>query len=387
MIHSTIRVAIQEPSLAKYRVPVFRELANRPGIEVFLAYGNRAGLTNVPPDGFEGQMFPLRRAKLGPIPIYWHAPQITMARKSICDVLIYNWNSQYLSLVPGLLRAKVSGVATICWGHGYSKHERWAKLKLRSAIARLADATLFYNQTAASMYIEDLGFSNDRVFVAQNSLDQQSITAAKSYWMNNLATLERFQAQQGLTPGQVVLFVSRLHPDNRLELLVQATARLVDRFPNLRTVIVGKGDNEIERLRQLAATLQIESRIIFTGPIYDEQELGKWFLSATVFCYPVNIGLSLLHAFGYGLPVITSDDSRRQNPEIEAFADGTNGLFYRDGDIEHLSAQIGQVLGDAGLQTRLSEQAQQTIDQRFNIPAMVDGLESAIRFAFERKNG
>ena len=39
------------------------------------------------------------------------------------------------------------------------------------------------------------------------------------------------------------------------------------------------------------------------GSIYDEIELAPWFLTADAFVYPENIGLSILHAFGYGLPV------------------------------------------------------------------------------------
>ena len=46
-----------------------------------------------------------------------------------------------------------------------------------------------------------------------------------------------------------------------------------------------------------------------------------------VVCYPVNIGLSLLHAFGFGLPVVTGNDIGSHNPGIETLLGAAD--YYR----------------------------------------------------------
>ena len=125
-----------------------------------------------------------------------------------------------------------------------------------------------------------------------------------------------------------MLYVSRLDPDNRLDLAIQAVHQLQAEFPTLQFVAIGKGDAERQRLEKLVAHLDLAHQVRFLGPIYDELELAPWFLTADLFCYPQNIGLSLLHAFGYGLPVITSDHVESQNPEIEALRHGENGMLY-----------------------------------------------------------
>jgi glycosyltransferase involved in cell wall biosynthesis len=94
----------------------------------------------------------------------------------------------------------------------------------------------------------------------------------------------------------------------------------------------------------------------------------------------VNIGLSLLHAFGYGLPVVTSDHVKAHNPEIEAFDDGFNGLYYRDGDVESLSQSLERVLIDKPLANKLSDNAKRTVSEKYNLFRMVDGMEAAIRY-------
>ena len=114
---------------------------------------------------------------------------------------------------------------------------------------------------------------------------------------------------------------------------------------------------------------------------YNEEALAPWFLCADAFCYPANIGLSILHAFGYGLPVVTSDRVEAQNPEIEALRHEENGLLYADGDARALAGALKMLFDDRGLRQRLSRAARATVCDRYNIARMVDGMEAAVRCA------
>jgi len=381
----SIRVAVQQPSLAKYRVPVFRELASRPGIRLSLYYGDRRGLFNETPEDLDCHLAHLYRWKFGPLPITWHQPQWSLASGKHCDVLVLTWNTQYLSLIPGLRRARRAGVGTVVWGHGYSKQERPTKLWLRKKVALMADAVLFYNRTTADRYINELNFPAERVFVAPNSIDQTPIQEATRYWQARPHDLRTFQDEHQLAPDQTLLFVSRLHPDNRLDLLVDALPQLIADFPRLKAVIVGKGDDEQNRLLGLAQKNEVADRLIFTGAIYDETELARWFLSSAIFCYPANMGLSILHAFGYGKPIVTTGNLQSHGPEIDAFQDGTNGLFYRDGDAGDLATTIRRILADELMKRKLQKGAMETVKNRFNIGEMVSNMEAAIRFAKHRQ--
>ena len=373
-----IRVVLQQPALVRYRVPVFRELANRPGIDLRLVYAEYPGLPNVQPDGFVGEFIPLRRFELRGQEIYWHSAQWRYATKEHADVLILSWNSRYASLIPTLLRARFNGVKTVVWGHGVSKKESRVSFGLRSLLARMANAVLFYNHTNAKVFT-DQGFDPRRVFVALNSLDQSIIQAARQEWLDDPARLRAWQREKGLLDKPVVLFVSRLDVNNRLGLLVDAAQHLVAWNDEVRIVIVGAGE-DAENLKRRIAEKHLEKHVLMVGAVYEEKQLAPYFLSAQAYCYPRNIGLSILHAFGYALPVVTGDDYKSHNPEIEALRPNENGLLYRDGDAEALAATLRTILQDPALARRMGEAAHRTVLERFSVKIMVDGFESAIRY-------
>jgi len=269
------------------------------------------------------------------------------------------------------------------WGHGLSKRESALRSVPRRAAAQLADAALFYTRGAADRWVGQWRWDPRRVFVAPNSLDQGPIQAARRHWLDRPGELAEFRRRHGLEKGPVVLFVARLDAGRRVDLLLEAAVRMRPAYPGLRIVVIGAGPAE-DDLRAQAQRLGLSESVHFAGAIYDEMQLAPWFLSATAMCFPANIGLSLLHAFGYGLPVVTSDRRQAHGPEIEALRDGGNGLLCGDGDAGSLAEALRRIADDPALRQRLSGEALRTVDEQYTLGNMVDGLEAAIRFAAGR---
>ncbi|MBC7835499.1 MAG: glycosyltransferase family 4 protein [Phycisphaerales bacterium] len=320
-------------------------------------------------------------------PAYWHHVAWEEAGPGGPDVLVLPWDVHYLNTVPALRRAASSGVATLLWGHGYSKNEQPWRRWVRDGLARLADGVVLYNQSAADALMarqRPLG----GVYVAPNSLDQAPIQASRRYWRDHREELAAFQQAHSLSGVPVLLFVSRLTGHNRVAMLIEAAAELRKRHRGLRVAIVGDGPGRAP-LEEKARELSISDAVSFVGPQYDEQALGAWFMSADVLCYPVNIGLSILHAFGYGVPVVTSNRIENQNPEIEALRAGENGLLYEHGSVGGLTRTLDMLLSDAPLRERLGAGALATVTNAgvFTLDRMVDGLERAIRGARDGATG
>lgn len=375
----TLRVAIQQPALPEYRVPVFKELSERAGLDLTIYYSDKPDSpTNAKHIPFHAKYARMYTVKIGSRSMLWHTPQVSCATRQCCDALILSWDLHYLSLIPALLRAKANGVRTILWGHGYSKKESGFRLRLRDWVGKLADAILLYDQATAQRFIER-GFKPNNVFVAPNAIDQAPIQEAKQYWLDRPEKLEAFKQERGLDAGPVILFVSRLEQANRLDLLIEALALTSDQLPTAQALIIGKGDEEERRLKILAQQQGVIDRIRFLGPIYKEQELAPYFLSSQAFCYPANIGLSILHAFGYGLPVITSDNAEAQNPEISSLKNNENGLVYANDNSGDLAKKILYLLqGNTEMHNYLSSNASDTASTQYSISKMVDGFEMAL---------
>lgn len=369
-------VDLFQPALPHYRLPIFLALAGQAGLDLTVHYGQVKDLSNAPAVGFQARPSAQWRFSLWGEELVLDPGWLALAWSARGRVQLFPWDLRHVLLVPALVLARLRGNGTVLWGHGYSKRRSLWRRLLRDAVGRLADAVLLYNHAAASRLAEG-GLDPARVFVAPNTMDQTDIQAARARCLERPQRLPEFRAANGVPGGPIVLFCSRLEKANGVEALIRAHALLLARRPDARLVIIGQGPDQL-RLRRLTLRLKLQERVLFLGAVYGQRELAPWFLAASVFCYPTNIGLSLLHAFGYGLPVVTSDKLDAQNPEIEALHDGKNGLLYRDGDVADLAAVLERILDDPALGRRLGAEARRTALEDYPVANMVRGLHDAL---------
>lgn len=368
------RLTIVQPSLPKYRVGPFSQLARRPNVRLRVIYGDSGTLPNIKNVDFEAELQKHTIRRVMGHPLYWHQAHLDEATPERCDVLFMTWDVHFLSLLPAIRRARKRGVKVVLWGFGYGTRENKFRRSLRNFLGRRADALLVYNHESRRRLLED-GFDPDRVFVALNTVDTSEATAAAEEWRSAPEQLAAYQAEHDLTP-HTLLHVSRWVPARRVELLFEAVSRLKPRFPDVRLVLVGKRHDRPEA-RALAERLGIADAIQFTGPIYDEQELAPLFLSSRAMVFADYIGLGLQHAFAYGLPVVTHGDRRAHAPEVEALVEEETGLMFPPGNVDAIAKQLARLLGDDELFTRLSSNARDVMRERFTLANMVDGFVAA----------
>lgn len=382
-----------QPTLPKYRIPVFRDLASRPGIELLVCHGKMKGIPLEKADGFSARSHPYRSISAPGGGFEWHSPPIGLLSRRNIDVAVLQWNIRFLSLPSTVLRCRLAGIPVVLWGHGYSKQESHAKASLRRWVGSWGDAVVVYNRSTADSLVV-AGLPRDRTFVALNALDPEPIAQACAALRANPAALAEHAKAIWSIPGQEfqpssgprLLHVSRLNEANRLDRALHAIAALRGTYPHIKLVVVGAGADE-QPLRALAAHLSIENHITFTGAIYADEILAPYFLTAHQFIYPENIGLSLNHAMAHGLPVITSDRIEAQNPEIEALRHEYNGLLYAHGDDAAFRKAIVRLHLGSDFRRTLADAAWNTIHGRYTITRMVDGLEAAIRYAVASRKG
>ncbi|MEM9166847.1 MAG: glycosyltransferase family 4 protein [Planctomycetota bacterium] len=377
-----IRVLMQQAAMPAFRVPYYRSLARRPGIDLTVLYGTM-DLPNVEPEGFKAEHRLVKRLPGG---LFWDGEHLKRLTKGGWDALSMAWNTRYLSLFVGLRRARKLGVGTVVWGHGYSKSEGPFRAWLRYKAGQMADAVVLYSESVAADYVKR-GMPKEKVFVALNSLDPTPIQEARNAILADPDAQQAFEAEHGLAGPEgkrpVILYVSRLDPNNRVPMLVEATKKLLPEFPDLKTVLIGKGP-DLDNVRATIDRLGMQGHVLAPGAVYGEDKVGRYFVAADVFCYPANIGLSILHAMNHALPVVTCDKIDAQNPEIEALRDGENGLLYNDGDLDDMAGKLRTLLADHELRQRLSAEAHRTATERYNTDRMADGMEAALRFAHGR---
>ena len=187
--------------------------------------------------------------------------------------------------------------------------------------------------------------------------------------------------QHGLKNKLLILSCARLDKKNRFEFFIDCLPDLIKQYPDLVWCVIGKGEEE-NILKNKASSLGIDAYIKWLGAIYKQEELAPWFMSSRLLVHPGSIGLSLMHAMGYGLPVVTHNNLDMQMPEIAALDDGYNGVLYREHNMDSLIAGINRVLCDIDLTNTLSKNSRATVESRFNTRIMAENfmkLEGEIR--------
>ncbi len=109
---------------------------------------------------------------------------------------------------------------------------------------------------------------------------------------------------------RILLFLSRIHPTKGCDILVEAFSRVCTVDRSLHLVIAGPDQVGWRRqLQEQCRSLDIDSRVTFTGPVYEDQ---KWCLLQHAEAFVVashndNFNVAMAEALSAGLPVVITD--------------------------------------------------------------------------------
>lgn len=382
-----IRVYIAQPVVPRYRVPLFAELAAQPDLQVEVHAsptfpGAPASVTDLP--SFACVKHPCIRLLGGAA--MWQRHMRLPDHFRTGDVLIINGNPRIFSNAHLVWQARRRGVAVIWWGHGWSATSRPWRAAIRERLMKVADLILLYTDVEARNLRERVRLRRP-VMAANNALDQRPIAAAMASWSE--PQIAEFRRAHGLHQDFTLLFCGRLRaqpPSCDLDVALRAMPILLERNPDYRLIIIGDGEDG-PRLRALSAQLKIDHAVTWLGPVYEESELTPWFLVASCFVYPGSIGLSLLHAFGYGLPVVTHSTARLHGPEFAALQEGINGLLFPRGDAVELARVVHEICTQHEMRLRMSRAASAAVAGTYSLSSMVEQFVAAIRQASALKLG
>ena len=137
-----------------------------------------------------------------------------------------------------------------------------------------------------------------------------------------------------------ILFVGRVTGEKKLDVLLRAFAQLPSGL-NATLEIVGGGD-QLNNLRNLAASLGLKSRVTFSGYV-TEQQLKATLSEAKVFAMPSIAELqsiATMEAMASGLPIVGANAMAL--PHL--VHDGENGFLFTPGDVDELAQKLERVL-------------------------------------------
>jgi len=358
-----LHIGIQQRVLPVYRIPFFDKLAEQYLGKVSVFYGlprsHEMLETNAVPQialhtrgrnlhFFSGQFY-----------LCWQFGFIQWLQSWQPDVLIMEANPRYPNSRRAIRWIKNHHRKVIGWGLGSPTTKGFfGKLRMnqRRKFVQPFDALITYSQQGAEEY-SALGFPKERIFVAPNA-------AAARPTISPPKRPLKFELNQ-----PQVLFVGRLQERKRVDMLIEACAKLSQEVqPQLH--IVGDGPAK-STLLQLAQACYPGTK--FYGAMHGK-ELAALFQKADLFVLPGTGGLAVQEAMSYALPVIVGEADGTQSDLVRP----ENGWVLNTGDVEVLARIMAEALHDIAALRKKGSASFAIVRDDVNIETMLAAFEKAI---------
>ena len=270
------------------------------------------------------------------------------------DVIHYHAEGPCVPL-PLARRAGIRTVATI---HGLDwQRAKWGRLAStyikmgERAAAAKADGLVVLSKSAQS-YFED-AYGRSATFIPNGIEPKQPrpVNQIKEKW--------------GLDEGSYLLYLGRLVPEKRPELLIDAFKGL---DTDKKLVIAGGGSDTSEYEASLREAAQGDPRILFTGFVSGEP-LEELYSNCYAYVLPSDVEgmpMSLLEAMAHGRCCVTSDI-----PECADVLAG-NGVTFEKGSADSLRATLQGLLADSGRGRVLGGAAKAHVEKSYNWDSVVE---------------
>ena len=270
------------------------------------------------------------------------------------DVIHYHAEGPCVPL-PLARRAGIRTVATI---HGLDwQRAKWGRLASayikmgERAAAAKADGLVVLSKSAQS-YFED-AYGRSATFIPNGIEPKQPRPASQ------------IKEKWGLDEGSYLLYLGRLVPEKRPELLIGAFEKL---DTDKRLVIAGGGSDTSEYEATLREAAQDDPRVLFTGFV-NGVPLEELYSNCYAYVLPSDVEgmpMSLLEAMAFGRCCVTSDI-----PECADVLAG-NGVTFDKGSADSLQSALQGLLADNTCAAALGAAAKAHVEKTYNWDSVVE---------------
>jgi glycosyltransferase involved in cell wall biosynthesis len=300
-------------------------------------------------------------AELKDIP--WYAQEFLATRPRV----VHAW-LDYTNVKAGLAAALI-GVPRIVLStrsvapNNFALFQPYMREAYRVLAANPTVCLLNNSQAGARDYERWLGLPRGTFKVVRNGFDFSGLEVAEKR-----QGAREFRTRLGIPMGApLVGSVLRFSEEKRPILAVEVAARVAERRPDVRFLMVGDGPLREEASRR-AQACGLGNRIVMPG---NEKDVAAAIAAMDVFLLTSRLeGFPnvLIEAQALGVPVIATD----AGGAAETLIQGRTGYAVRPHSVDLLADAVLQALGDRPWREAARQAAQRFVRERFSMSAMVD---------------
>ncbi|TKD62624.1 glycosyltransferase family 4 protein [Cobetia marina] len=353
-----LKIAFIQPCIPHYRVDFFGRIASEVSLHLFYGEEDNHGvktsaeITNAVNYNHHGYIY-FRK-------ILFPRKFLTLLSKlRSMDCIILYGNVFNLSNYPIYVLSRLLGIKIVWFSQLLTSGTDIKKARLRLRIISIfSDAFLTY--TEHEQELSKQLFTN--TYSIGNGLNIDEIESA----ICGLPK-EKISRPAGLS----LIFIGRLTSKSQIMFLLE----VINQTKISKLYVIGDGAL-LDSAEKYVQENNLSDIVIFLGKITDENLIAKFALISDAFIYPGDVGLSLMHAFSYGLPAIIHDDFKSHMPEASILIRGYNGFMYKRSSKESLIKTINkcQCMKENNLLIDVSINAKKTVSQNYNTKAMAQNF-------------
>lgn len=265
--------------------------------------------------------------------------------------------------IPLTILCRLKHIPMIYWGHGVNLRNQHSRIRniVFNLIHDISSACIIYSPEQLIHFSKR---NLSKTFIAKNTLDFSDVNK------ETLPSVETIKSRYGIKERHVLLYISRILPYKRLDILLDNFANITD----IALVIVGKGLTS-----EQAQIVNKTPNYYYLGEIYGE-EVNNIYHMGDIFSTPGHIGLALNQAMFWGLPVVVLKGHHA--PEITYLKDKYNGFLCNT--VDNLRESILELCSNENLLSQMSNNARITYENEMSISQMFQGFMDAVQYVENR---
>jgi len=285
---------------------------------------------------------------------------IKLVRRIKPDII--HLNSSKISIL-GSLAGIISKSKIIYTVHGWVFNEPLSKLKKNFYLHAEKFTAKFKNKIICVSE-----FDHKEALKNKIAPKEKLITIHNGIKPINLLSKEEARKKLGINDSEIIIgSIAYLYKTKGFEYLIQAIKILIDKGLNIKTIIIGEGQ-EREELENWIDQLYLKNKIILAGKIDNAAELLKAFDIYVSSSVKEGLSYTIIEAMTAGLPIIAT----RVGGSPEMINDNEEGLLVDPANPEKLAQAITKIINNKELKNKLSEMAEKKARANFTLAKMID---------------
>ena len=287
---------------------------------------------------------------------------------------IIDGDTNFLSSWVIALFARILNKKVFIWMHGLKSMEElhWrSKLRIYP-LYHLSHIFLMYGDYSCKIMIQK-GFNPQKMYPIYNSLDYDKQLPIRQGLHKTVIYSNHFQNEL-----PVLVYIGRIQKVKKIDLILMAMIILKQKEIHCNLVIIGDNADNLSFTRKISDS-GLESNVWLYGPSYIEETTGELIYNADVCISPGNVGLTAMHCFTYGTPVITNNNFETQMPEFEVIEPGVNGDFFEEDNAWDLADKItGWIHLNDQRRENVRISTYKVIDEKYNPHYQIEVLKKVL---------